>query len=121
MGKQITYHVFMDSKDIQKILGNSLKELREAKGLTQEKLGECIGVEAGTIYRLESGKNFIKSETLAKLCDALDVHPSLFFTARPTITLDNHADSIKNITRLLQTFPQDKLNDAYNILKVLHK
>lgn len=28
----------MDSKDIQKILGNSLKELREAKGLTQEKL-----------------------------------------------------------------------------------
>lgn len=35
MGKQITYHVFMDSKDIQKILGNSLKELREAKGLTQ--------------------------------------------------------------------------------------
>lgn len=50
MGKQITYHVFMDSKDIQKILGNSLKELREAKGLTQEKLGECIGVEAGTIY-----------------------------------------------------------------------
>lgn len=108
-------------KDIQKILGNSLKELREAKGLTQEKLGERIGVEAGTIYRLEAGKNFIKSETLAKLCDALDVHPSLFFTARPTITLDNHADSIKNITRLLQTFPQDKLNDAYNILKVLHK
>ena len=48
MGKQITYHVFMDSKDIQKILGNSLKELREAKGLTQEKLGERIGVEAGT-------------------------------------------------------------------------
>ena len=77
--------------------------------------------EDGTIYRLEAGKNFIKSETLAKLCDALDVHPSLFFTARPTITLDNHADSIKNITRLLQTFSQDKLNDAYNILKVLHK
>lgn len=62
MGKQITYHVFMDSKDIQKILGNSLKELREAKGLTQEKLGECIGVEAGTIYRLESGKNFIRAK-----------------------------------------------------------
>jgi len=58
---------------------------------------------------------------LAKLCDALDVHPSLFFTARPTMTLDNHADAIKNIVRLLQTFPQDKLNDAYNILKVLHK
>jgi transcriptional regulator with XRE-family HTH domain len=127
MGKQITYHVFMDSKDIQKILGNSLKELREAKGLTQEKLGERIGVEAGTIYRLEAGKNFIKSETLAKLCDALDVHPSLFFTARPTITLDNHADSIKNITRFFNEmygwlgFSQDKLNDAYNILKVLHK
>lgn len=37
------------------------------------------------------------------------------------MTLDNHADAIKNIVRLLQTFPQDKLNDAYNILKVLHK
>lgn len=111
----------MDSNDVQKILGASLKEIREAKGLTQEKLGELIGMEAGTIYRIEAGKNFVKSDTLAKLCNVLNVHPSVLFTARPTIILKDNINSIKTITQLLQTFPQDKLNDAYNILKVLNK
>lgn len=32
----------MDGKDVQKILGMSVKELRLAKGLTQERLAELI-------------------------------------------------------------------------------
>ncbi len=111
----------MDSVDIQKIFGASLKEIRKMKDLTQEELGALIGVEAGTIYRLEAGKNFPKSDTFAKLCDVLNIHPSILFATNPTLILKEHADSIKIISRLLQSFPQDKLNDAYNILRIMNK
>lgn len=111
----------MNSNDIRKILGSSLKELRTAKGLTQEQLAERIGKQTNTVNRIETGMNFVKSETLAELCNVLNVHPSILFTSRPEIVLKEHVDSIKAITQLLQTFPKDKLKDAYNILNALNK
>ena len=50
-----------------------IKELREAKGLTQEAFGALLGVNQSTIASWESGK---KSPTLAnmvKIADALGV------------------------------------------------
>jgi len=111
----------MNSDDVQNILGTSLKEIRISKGLTQEQLAERIGKESGTIYRIEAGKNFVKSDTLAKLCNVLNVHPSLFFASQPSKILEKHEDTIKEITQILQTLSQEKLNDVYNILKVLNK
>ena len=113
--------LIMNNDDIQKILGISLREIRIAKGLTQEQLAELIGKENGTIYRLEAGKNFLKCETLTKLCNVLNVHPSLLFSSHPAKLIKTNEEAINQITHLLQTFSQEKLNDAYNILSVLNK
>ena len=43
---------------------NNLKELRESKGLSQEKLGDNLGVSRQTINSIENGK-FDPSLTLA--------------------------------------------------------
>lgn len=50
-----------------------LKPLREAAGLSQEKLAAKAGVSRLTIAEMESGKANITTRTLKKVADALDV------------------------------------------------
>lgn len=53
---------------------NRLKEVREAKGVSQEKLSELSGISRQTIYKIEADPEFnAKVDTIKKLADALDV------------------------------------------------
>lgn len=49
-----------------------LKDLREAKGLSQEQLGKQAGLSHSLIAKSESGKNLPRSDALDKLAGALD-------------------------------------------------
>lgn len=59
----------------------NLKSVRQEKGYTQQQLSEKSGVSRVAISLIESGRSkSIKTETLAKLADALGKKPSdLFF------------------------------------------
>ena len=59
----------MDTKKI----GIFLKELRNEKGMTQEQLGEKIGVSNKTISRWETGKYMPPVECLNMLCDIYNI------------------------------------------------
>ena len=50
---------------------SKLKELREAKGLTQAQLADAMGVDQAVISRWESGKVSPNAENLAKLKELL--------------------------------------------------
>ena len=50
-----------------------IKELREARGLTQGKLAEKAGLSLGYIARLEIGRHDPSVSTLVKLAKALKV------------------------------------------------
>lgn len=54
-------------------IGTNLKELREAKGLTQDQLGELIGLAKSAISRIEAGKWNFGIDTLNAFCIALEV------------------------------------------------
>ena len=62
-------------------MGYKVKEVREAKKMTQEELAAKSGVSRGTICALESGKDrSTTSKTLIALAKALDTTiDSLFF------------------------------------------
>jgi len=51
------------------MLGKRLKTLREAKGLTQQQLGELINLSQQTIGHYEVGRASPDAETLIKLAD----------------------------------------------------
>lgn len=54
-----------------------IKQLRIEKGLSQEALGELIGVKKAAINKYETGRVVnIKRSTLQKLANALDVRPA---------------------------------------------
>lgn len=56
--------------------GQRIKQLRLAKGLSQEQLGGMVGVKKAAINKYESGLVVnIKRSTIAKLAEALDTDP----------------------------------------------
>lgn len=68
-----------DNIDIKKLLGKRIKELREHKNLTQEKLAEKIGIGQRNLSKIECGNNFVTSETLSKIISALQVEAKDLF------------------------------------------
>lgn len=63
----------------KKLLGQRIKEVRKAKGLTQEKLAEIIGIETGSLSAIESGRHFPSLITLEKIATHFDIPLQVFF------------------------------------------
>ena len=59
------YELQMDS------IGNAIKQIRKERNLTQEELGELIGVQKAQISRLENKASNVTMETLMKVFTAL--------------------------------------------------
>ena len=55
------------------LLGEAIKNARQAQNLTQEQLGERIGVRKSQISKLENGKSVITLPTIARVFKALGV------------------------------------------------
>ncbi len=56
-----------------KIFGERLKQLRQERNLSQDKLAELTGISNASISRWETGTNDILSEYLLVLCDFFGV------------------------------------------------
>ncbi len=58
------------------LVGQKIKEIREARKLTQEDLGKLIGVQKAQISKIESGKN-LTIATIQKIFKALELEVKL--------------------------------------------
>lgn len=54
-------------------LGEAIRKTRKAQNLTQEQLGERIGVQRAQISRLEKGNSTITLPTLSRVFQALGI------------------------------------------------
>lgn len=73
-------------------IGQKIKKARLERGLTQQELGDIIGVQKSAIAKYESGRVVnIKRSTLQKIAKALNIRPSeLIFSESPKETADLH-------------------------------
>lgn len=58
------------------LVGRKIKEIRESKHLTQEDLGNLIGVQKAQISKIENGRN-ITIATVVKIFKALECNVKL--------------------------------------------
>lgn len=53
------------------LLGSTIKQVRQEKNLTQEQLGELVGVQKAQISKIENSIKNARFETILKVFDAL--------------------------------------------------
>ncbi len=63
--------------DVGFIIQNHL----ELKNMTQERLGKKVGLSQKAISKYITGKSLPPLDVLDKICHALDIEPSVFFTS----------------------------------------
>lgn len=56
-----------------KAFGNHLAGIREARGMSQEKLSDLAGISRETISHIENGRQWARLSMLHKLAKALNV------------------------------------------------
>lgn len=100
--------------NVKKIFGYNLRNLRESKGLTQEKLAEFLNLQSyQTINRIENAKSFVTSNLFDKICGFFDVEPSVLFQVPNQIYAKETTDKISQI--------ECKLDKIYSVVSNLRK
>ena len=80
-------------------IGEKIKRARKTKGMTQEELGNIVGVQKSAIAKYESGRVVnIKRSTLQKIASALNIRPSeLIFEESPKESASFHVKIISDL------------------------
>ena len=60
-------------------IGSRIREARQMKNISRNKLAELIGVTSSAIANYENGVSSPKLDLMYKLFDALDAMPIIFF------------------------------------------
>jgi len=80
-------------EQLDNAIGENLRRLRLAQGMTLDALGDASGVSRAMISRIERGETSPTAQLLARICAALGTSLSAFFAdaeapASPLLTLD---------------------------------
>ena len=85
-------------------IGQKIKNARVAKKMTQQELGDVVGVQKSAIAKYENGRVVnIKRSTLQKIASALNIRPSeLIFEDSPIETATFHVQILTDF-ELMET------------------
>lgn len=103
-------------KNIKKLLGQRIKELRLARNITQQQLAEMVDIDQRSLSAIECGTNF-PTRSLVKIAQSLNVElKELFDYEHHAI---NDSEKIKQISSMLQKLNSNDLNVVYRLVKIL--
>ena len=100
------------------LLGARIREIRKARGFTQEQLAEMIDVEQKHVSRIESGKNFPTIDRLEKMAAALNVPLMGFFDF---LHLGDDDESTVNLEAMLMELDGNSRKLAYRLIRATIK
>lgn len=101
---------------LKKLLGEQIKRLRKARGLTQEQLAEIIEIAPRNLSRIEVGECFVTAETLEKIISALNVTAEELFAYEH---IRDEKELLADIYTYLDTIKTNKqqLEKVYRAIK----
>lgn len=96
------------------ILGATIGKLRKEKEMTQQELGEKVGVTASTWSRIEQGESQLSTDHLRAAARTLNVEPSFIMGKAETLEkeLTSHGIQVEDIPPKVWSVSSKKLIDA---------
>jgi transcriptional regulator with XRE-family HTH domain len=106
---------------IDKHVGSRVRMKRKLLGLTQEKLGEALGLTFQQVQKYEKGSNRIGASRLQEIGKILQAPPSFFFEGSPqgSATIDGFAEapSSQYVVDFISSVEGLQLNRAFASIK----
>lgn len=84
-------------------VGRRIKQRRKELGMSQEKLGNALGLTFQQIQKYERASNRVSSSKLWHICGVLDVDITYFYDGVEAINESHHADD-EELARLNDAF-----------------
>ncbi len=109
------------SNGINNTFGNKLRELRKAKGYTQQALAEKADIDEKHLSRVENGKYFPTYVTLNKLLNALGVSVEEVGLNLEQISINNNPLMAKALHILNSAKDDEELRCYLDALKTTQK
>jgi transcriptional regulator with XRE-family HTH domain len=75
---------------MEKINPEILKLAREVRSITQEELATLIGIEQGTLSKIEKGILQADNEIVKNICKALDFPATFFYQDKKVHLIEGH-------------------------------
>nr|MDT0253351.1 helix-turn-helix transcriptional regulator [Endozoicomonas sp.] len=69
----------LTEEDPKTLFGNRVREIRKAKGITQEALAYMAGIDRGYMGHIERGTRSISIQKIHQIAKALEVSPKELF------------------------------------------
>ena len=105
-------------------VGEKIRSLRNRNNLTQEELGNKLGVKKVTIQKYENGsiKN-LKQTTISKLSEIFNVDPSYFISMGNSFDdkLGEKVCNLKEEVLAIERFQKNYGNDVIEIIKIYNE
>mgnify|MGYP001604532492 CR=1 FL=1 len=101
----------------KELLGARIKEIRRAKGLSQEELSEKIGIDSKHLSRIEVGGSFPSLATLIKLSEALKVEIKDFFEFAHIA--EDTKELKETLNSLIKEASEEKLKMVVKVLRAI--
>ncbi len=108
-------------------VGARIRQHRMLLGMSQERLGEVIGLTFQQVQKYERGKNRVSASMLQRISNALDVPVSFFFdgmteqqppAAQPIHDMVARRESLELIRRYY-TIPEPLRREVYALVKAM--
>lgn len=110
------------SKEVEKLLGKRVAELRRERGISQALLSELINVAPETISRLERGVNIPSIATLEDIAESLKVSLKDFFDFKVPLKKQSPSErELARVVALLSNKKAEEITLAYTLLEDLFK
>lgn len=100
------------------LLGRRIRDIRKAKGWTQEELGSKADVSYKFVGEIERGQQNPSFDTLAKIADALGVELIDLFRFEQGIA--NRKDIESRMAKIIRGISEDDLRQIFFVLRGIY-
>lgn len=108
--------------DLRQTVGDRIRTLRKAGGLTQQQLAELSNLDDAYIGSVERGERNISLDTLEKLIIAFDIQPTeLFLSIELNEIKAIQREAIDEYTALLNTLTSNQIEAIRKINREIGK
>ena len=96
-------NIALTASEVDRLVGDRIRRRRILMGLTQDQLGEALGISYQQIQKYETGANRVSAGRLYLIGQCLEVSPGWFFDPAKSDASSNDFDELGS-SRLLMEF-----------------